>query len=133
MTFFSIATGGFDGGLTGLAVSLGAQGALQSYSQEFEHEADQVGLELIAEAGYNTEQVVAMWELVKAEKEADPESEKRNVFWRSHPPTQERIKRLKDQSAALQKTQVRQLPMEGRQFEDVYNRHWHKWLKISWR
>ncbi len=124
LTFFSIATGGIGGGLIGLAATIGAAGALQSYSQEFEHEADSEGLELTSAAGYDPSEVIAMWELVKAEKDAAKDTA--NAFWQTHPPTVERIERLKLKVSSLPAS-ITAPPQSMSKFEILYKAHWHKW------
>lgn len=74
------------------AIGLGAQfGVILPYSRTHESEADYIGLELMAKAGFNPEESVALWQnMAKAGGGSTPE------FMSTHPSNQTRIKQLRE-------------------------------------
>ena len=72
------------------AVGMGAQyGLLLPYSRTHESEADYIGLMIMAEAGFDPAQAVALWqEMAKAAGDSPPE------FMSTHPSHSTRIKKL---------------------------------------
>ncbi|MBC77662.1 MAG: hypothetical protein CME64_16775 [Halobacteriovoraceae bacterium] len=82
------------------ALGLGAQlGILLPYSRKHESEADKIGLDLMAEAGFNPRAAVEFWEIMKNQsKSAPPE-------WLStHPAPQSRIEKLRSNMKSALKT-----------------------------
>ncbi len=74
-----------------VGLGLGAQlGVILPYSREHESEADVIGLDLMARAGFDPQQSVALWKnMAKASgKQRQPQ------FMSTHPNPQQRIKRL---------------------------------------
>lgn len=79
------------------AIGMGAQfGLILPYSRKHESEADYIGLELMAKAGFNPEHSIQLWQVMAqyAGGNAPPE------FMSTHPSDQTRIKQL---SAAMPK------------------------------
>lgn len=86
----AIAGGGAAGQTTMAALGLGAQvGILLPFGRAQESEADVLGLELMARAGFDPRQAVELWRnMAKAGGDKPPE------FLSTHPGTQSRIKKL---------------------------------------
>lgn len=75
-----------------LARTLGVNGsmaAVAGYSREFEAEADRVGLDLMAKAGYNPKQALNLFEHLRQEIEIEGIPEP--FFFGTHPSVQQRI------------------------------------------
>jgi predicted Zn-dependent protease len=73
---------------------LGTQlGVALPHSRQNESEADAMGLLYMARAGYNPEAAVAFWERFA---DATRSSERGLWFLRTHPVTDDRIKRIKE-------------------------------------
>jgi beta-barrel assembly-enhancing protease len=67
--------------------------AISGYSRELEREADESALVLMAEAGYNPREAIAVFRLLK--KEYDPDAAKESFYYGSHPLLNERIENAK--------------------------------------
>ncbi|WP_154222556.1 M48 family metallopeptidase [Marinicella rhabdoformis] len=74
-----------------LGLGLGAQlGVLLPYSREHESEADVIGLDLMAQAGFNPQESVSLWQ--NMDKASG--SQRQPQFMSTHPNPQKRIQRL---------------------------------------
>jgi predicted Zn-dependent protease len=72
-------------------LGLGVQyGITLPYSRSHESEADLIGLELMAKAGFNPEESVTLWQNMSQAGAAPPE------FMSTHPSSDTRIKQLKE-------------------------------------
>ena len=87
-------------GVQGLGTLMVA-GGLSSYSRGHETEADIYGLQLLTRAGYNSNAAEKLWEYVEKERDADESKRSRNPFFASHPRSENRAARLRQESARL--------------------------------
>lgn len=75
-------------------------GLVLPYSRKFEHEADQIGVYLMAKAGYNPVQALKFWEnMARISKN----SQKPPAFLSTHPADEERIKEIREYIPKLAK------------------------------
>ena len=95
LTFFSLATAAAGVGFAGDLAQLIAVGAIFAYSRDQEREADTIGFEMMASAGYEPVQASQIWGDLLAEDEAGGKSA-RSIFFATHPTTTERIATLKN-------------------------------------
>ena len=65
--------------------------AMLGYSRKDEYEADLTGLSLVSKAGYDPQGVVRFFTMLQEKEKHDPS--KLETYFRTHPPTKERIKR----------------------------------------
>lgn len=72
-----------------------------SYSRDQEREADDIGIQLMAKAGYAPGEAARVWEQLVAEKKAMAEEAERNIFFASHPEPEERQAILKAKATGL--------------------------------
>lgn len=80
------------GGITqGITTSIGEGLLVNPYSRERELEADQIGLELMAEAKYDPQEAINFWERAVN----DPSFSSSLAFLSTHPPAPDRLARLK--------------------------------------
>lgn len=87
------------GGVVGLGLLVSVFG----FSREMEREADEGGLKLMADAGYDTRQAALVWERLRNEMDASATARKtksrkdsdRGIF-EMHPPSAERVRYLAD-------------------------------------
>ena len=65
-----------------------------AFSRDNEREADEIGMQLMADAGYDPREAPKTWEALLAERAAmkDPGP---GIFFATHPPTEERVAALK--------------------------------------
>ncbi len=92
------------GGAGGTAVQ-GAQYAallaIFGYGRDHEREADAIGLQLIADAGYDPMQAHKVWQNIIAEQNAAKYSQSRSFLFASHPHPKERVSNLSSQAKAI--------------------------------
>jgi predicted Zn-dependent protease len=75
--------------------------SISSFSRDQEREADSIGLELMAKAGYAPIEASAVWaQLIEEQKKAKEKSEP-VFFLKSHPGHEERMETLRAKAAAL--------------------------------
>jgi predicted Zn-dependent protease len=88
---------GWAGGLTDLALTA----SIFSFSREQEREADTVGLEIMARAGYTPVAAHEVWEQLIAEAEVSTADRTQSVMFASHPAPEERLVALREQAERL--------------------------------
>ena len=98
LIFFQLATAVAGVGIVGTFASLVTAGSIQAFSRDMEREADQLGFEMMARAGYDPREAPKIWEMMVAEKEASNRP-KGSVFFASHPTSQERRDTLTEMAA----------------------------------
>lgn len=103
LAFFSLATAAAGVGFVGSLAQLAAIGAIFAYSRDQEREADDIGFEIMAKAGYDPVQASQIWGDLLAEEEAGGKSAK-SVFFATHPTSTERIATLRDLADKTAKT-----------------------------
>jgi predicted Zn-dependent protease len=101
LVFFSMATAIAGVGPAGNLATLLAYGSIASFSRENEREADDIGLKLIAENGYDPRESAKIWHRLIRETEAAEEEKSRSIFFASHPPPEERRETLTKKAAAV--------------------------------
>ena len=79
---------------------LGLNVAFLKFSRDAEYQADQVGAEIMAAAGYNPVAMADFFELLRREQAHDPGKVER--FFSDHPPAGDREARIRDQAGSLQ-------------------------------
>jgi len=126
LSTFSLFTLGLDGGLSGSLAYMMGLGGLASHSRDKEREADAIGFQAAAAAGYDPQAVVAMWQRVLEEEQADPRYKKGTGAFASHPKTQERIEDNRQAAAAVSQGHTGwQLGQERhQQQQDRFLAHW---------
>jgi hypothetical protein len=85
----------------GLLFSFGLIGSFFKFSRDMESEADALGLEYMARAGYDTREAAIVWERLRAEMDATADErqtksrkDKNGGMFATHPPTKERVEEL---------------------------------------
>jgi Zn-dependent protease with chaperone function len=79
---------------------LGLNAAFLKFSRDDEYQADQLGAEIMAGAGYNPVAMANFFELLRSEQGRDPG--KLEQFFGSHPPSADREARIRNQAGSLQ-------------------------------
>jgi predicted Zn-dependent protease len=100
-TFLSIGLAGAGVGFAGSMVQLAAIASMYAYNRDQEREADDVGLKLMAGAGYQPLEAARVWEQLVAEMAAAERPRERDVVFATHPAPEERIETLKTKAAAM--------------------------------
>ena len=94
-TVFTVLTAAAGQGYVGSLAQLIALGSILQFSRDNEREADEIGLELMVQAGYDPREAAKIWEALDKERRAGKDSEPL-VFFATHPPTDERIATLNE-------------------------------------
>jgi predicted Zn-dependent protease len=87
---------------TGLLAQLGASAYLNTFSQDAERQADQLGIETLVKAGYDPNGLVRMFETLQKESPGSRVPQ----FLSTHPTTPERIRNAKREIADFEKSGV---------------------------
>ena len=78
---------------------LGLNAVFLKFSRDAEYQADQLGAEIMAGAGYNPVAMASFFELLRGEQGRDPGKVER--FFSSHPPPADREARIREQAGSL--------------------------------
>ncbi len=97
----------------GISRSVGTGGIVKAYSREMENEADQIGIVLMARAGYRPEAAVELWK--NAEKILGDQSAKHTTFWSTHPSSEDRFAKL-DAALPYARSEFREQTFEQIQY-----------------
>ncbi len=100
MATFHVAAGAAGVGFLDVVADLIATGSLFKFSRDHEREADNGGFEMVMASGYDPREAAKIWERLMKERDALDESEP-NIFFSTHPSSDERIASLTGQAAAL--------------------------------
>jgi predicted Zn-dependent protease len=92
------------GALAQIAAQIAAGGAMARFSREDEREADRVGLQLMAAAGYNPQGALDMFQKLASLEQSSPG--RVASFFSSHPGTQDRINDISGRLRGMQLTGI---------------------------
>ena len=104
LAFMQLATAAAGHGYAGDIAQYVALAGIMAYSRDMERESDDIGIDLLAKAGYDPREASRIWKALEAEREAaeDPEA---FIFFATHPSTKERIGTLETRAEQLVQTQ----------------------------
>jgi len=83
------------------SLMLGANATVLAFSREHEREADSIGFEVMAAAGYDPFEAGAIWKRLMDIEEASEEDNRPDVFTSTHPLPEEREETLRKKAEAL--------------------------------
>ncbi|MDO8605590.1 MAG: tetratricopeptide repeat protein [Phaeospirillum sp.] len=95
LAVFQIAAAAGGVPVAGDAATLVTMGSIASFSRDNEREADDLGMRLLVENGYDAREASKIWDNLIAEMKADEGSSSPLFFLASHPPSDERSRTLK--------------------------------------
>ena len=104
------------GQLTQIAAQIVAGGALARFSRDAEREADNIGIQAMAAAGYNPNGMAAMFEVLLAQQKGQPSRVEQ--FFSTHPLTEERVRDARSRAAQLGDRGITDEP----QYQDIRRR-----------
>ncbi len=104
------------GQLAQIAAQLVAGGALARFSREAEREADNIGIQAMAAAGYNPNGMASMFEELLEHRRGQPSRVEQ--FFSTHPLTEDRISEARSRAQQIGNRGITNEP----QFEDVQRR-----------
>jgi len=88
---------GAGGSAAQAAAAFMTNGIFMKFSRDDEREADQAGLQLLRQAGWDARGMVELFEILQREAQRNPSSVE--IFFSSHPSPQDRIQRLRGEVA----------------------------------
>lgn len=94
MAALSLGTGAVGAGSLGDLASIIARAGQMAFSRDHEREADEVGLKLMADAGYDPFAAATMWRRLSDERKAGDLDDDFDLFTSTHPSVNERIETL---------------------------------------
>lgn len=100
MAFVQLFTSAAGVGFVGALAQLAGASAIFAYGRDQEREADELGLQMVIDAGYDPREAAKSWHGLMRERDADPDNEDKPIFFASHPPTEERVETLEAKAAA---------------------------------
>ena len=124
--FFGMATAAAGIGFVGSIGQMVALLSIYSYSREQERQADDIGLSLMAEAGYDPHAAAEVWQHLIEENEAGDE-ERPSIFFSTHPSPEERMQALADRATGLASTSGQERSPEP--FARAIVHHRAEWLR----
>jgi predicted Zn-dependent protease len=131
LAFLQIASFAAGAGTAGDMVTFAAIFSLLAYTRDQEREADDVGFDLIADAGYDYHGAADFWEASIEEQKASGEPDT-VIFLATHPATSERIKTLREMADILESHGI-----HGKSYQREYSAAIRpfraKWLKAELR
>jgi Zn-dependent protease with chaperone function len=92
--------GGNTSKILGAVGGVGLNAAFLKFSREDEFQADQLGAQMMARAGYNPEAMANFFQVLRSQQGRDPG--KLEQFFSGHPPSAEREARIRTQATSLQ-------------------------------
>ncbi|MEW5892666.1 MAG: M48 family metalloprotease [Pseudomonadota bacterium] len=103
--FLGIALGAAGAGGAAPLAQLALTAGMFAYEREHEREADRIGLELMAKAGYEPIEASRVWaqllQEIEAEQDWSGDAGSRSVLFASHPPAEERQQALVERAAQI--------------------------------
>jgi Zn-dependent protease with chaperone function len=97
---FQIATALAGIGIVGTAAQIATIASIYGYTRDQEREADQLGFEMMVQAGYDPREAPKVWEGLLEEKNASDEPA-RLIFFSTHPASEERQETLEKMAQEL--------------------------------
>lgn len=86
---------------------LGLNAAFLKFGRDDEYQADQLGAEIMAEAGYNPAAMANFFQLLRGQQSSDPGKLER--FFSDHPPSADREARIRQQAGSLRVVKSREV------------------------
>jgi predicted Zn-dependent protease len=131
LIFLQIVAAGAGVGFAGDIASLVAVAGIFAYSRDMEREADDIGFELMADAGYDFHEAANIWQALIEERDAADQPDQ-FILFASHPTTSERVKTMREMADRLE-SQGRYGESYPNEYLDAIRPFRGKWLKNELR
>ncbi len=102
LAFVSLATAAAGYGYVGDIAQLVGLAGILAYSRDMERESDDIGINLMAQAGYDPREAARIWKALEAERDAADDTDV-FIFVSTHPSVRERIGKMDARAEALVK------------------------------
>ncbi|HAA93193.1 MAG TPA: hypothetical protein DCE33_12155, partial [Rhodospirillaceae bacterium] len=132
MMIVGLALGASGFGSASPVVNAAVVGGIFANNRENEREADRLGLEMLAKAGYAPDQASKVWSNLIAEKDAMAENDSGRSFFATHPDEGERKEKLTQLAAALPPAKSKPT-VNKKPFIKAIDRHKSRWLEKELR
>ncbi len=93
LAFVQLATSAAGYGYAGDIAQFVVLAGILGYSRDMERESDEIGIALMAEAGYDPREAAQIWKVLEAERKAADKGDA-FIFFATHPSTRERTRTL---------------------------------------
>lgn len=127
LVFFQLATAMVGAAPLGTLAALATVDSIYGFSREQEREADDLGFDRLAAAGYDPREAPRIWEFLIAEKDAS-DAPKRNFFASTHPQSEDRQKDLEKKVEELGELSD-SLEIGHERFQRITKRFRAEWLE----
>ena len=131
LIFLQLVAAGAGVGYAGSIAQMVAMAGIFAYSRDMEREADDIGFEIIADAGYDFHEAANIWEALIEERDAADQPDQ-FILFASHPTTGERVNAMRKMADQLE-SQGRSGHPYQREYLDATRPFRTKWLKNELR
>jgi len=101
LVFLQIVAAGAGVGYAGSIAQMVAMAGIFAYSRDMEREADDIGFEVMADAGYDFHEAANIWQAMIEERDAADQPDQ-FILFASHPTTSERVKTMRKMADQLE-------------------------------
>lgn len=131
LIFLQIVAAGAGVGYAGSIAQMVAMAGIFAYSRDMEREADDIGFEFMADAGYDFHEAANIWQALIEERDAADQPDQ-FILFASHPTTGERVNTLREMAVQLE-SQGRYGQTYQREYLDATRPFRAGWLKNELR
>ena len=131
LIFLQIVAAGAGVGYAGSIAQMVAMAGIFAYSRDMEREADDIGFEFMADAGYDFHEAANIWQALIEERDAADQPDQ-FILFASHPTTGERVNTMREMAVQLE-SQGRYGQTYQREYLDATRPFRAGWLKNELR
>jgi predicted Zn-dependent protease len=131
LIFLQVVAAGAGVGYAGSIAQMAAMAGIFAYSRDMEREADDIGFELMANAGYDFHEAAKIWQALIEERDAADQPDQ-FILFASHPTTSERVHTMQKMADQLESRGRTGAPYQ-KEYVDAVRPFRGRWLKNELR